>query len=79
MIAKRLQSLQIPAPIMVDLIDDEADKAYGASPERLVILQGGKVAYEGERGPEYYKPEVVRDWLQAWKENIINNNEFKQF
>ena len=52
---------------MVDLLDDEADKAYGAFPERLVIIQGGKVAYEGERGPEYYKPEVVREWLQAWK------------
>ena len=59
-------------------MDDEADKAYGATPERYVIIQEGKVAYEGERGPDYYKPEIVREWLEKWKsvgESCTNNND----
>lgn len=56
-------------PILVDTMSNEALKAYGALPERLYIIQGGKVVYEGGEGPRYYKPTEVKTWLQNYKNN----------
>lgn len=52
---------------MVDTMDDEATKAYGAFPERLFIIQQGKIVYEGGMGPYNYDLEEVKNWLEKWK------------
>ncbi|CAI9621335.1 unnamed protein product [Staurois parvus] len=37
---------------------------YAALPERLYILQEGKIIYKGNMGPWGYKPEEVRSVLE---------------
>lgn len=51
-------------PYYVDLMDDNARLAYAAWPERLVVLEHGKVAYYGDQGPYGYHPEEVKSWLE---------------
>ena len=50
-------------------MENEATQAYGAFPERLFILQEGKVVYEGGTGPYNYKLEEVQRWLEKYKAN----------
>jgi len=54
-------------PLLVDFMDDKANKAYGALPERLYILLNGKIAYMGGQGPMDYKINEVEDWLKKLK------------
>ena len=68
--AKLLLLRHPPAQVMVDLMDNAANIAYGAFPERLCIIQAGKVAYEGGLGPNYYKPEDIHDWLTNWRGSL---------
>ena len=54
-------------PVLVDTMDNEATHAYGAFPERVVILQGGRIAYLGGNGPYKYDLTAVRRWLEEFK------------
>ena len=56
-------------PVMVDTMEDEATQAYGAFPERLFIIQQGKIVYEGGTGPYNYSVTEVRRWLEEYKAN----------
>ena len=40
----------------MDDMQDTLMKAYGAWPERLYVIQGGKILYKGGKGPFFYKP-----------------------
>lgn len=57
----RLETL--PGPLLVDNMEDEASKTFGSFPDRLYIILGGRVAYQGGVGPHGYKPQEVGDWL----------------
>lgn len=47
--------LRLSLPILVDNIDNAANNAYAASPERLYVIHtGGKVAYRGGAGPHFF-------------------------
>ena len=48
-------------------MDDEATHAYGAFPERLVILQRGRIAFLGGNGPYKYDLKAVKKWLEDYK------------
>jgi len=50
-------------PILVDCMDDRANLAYSALPERLYVLQDGKITYEGGIGPFLYSIEEVDSFL----------------
>jgi hypothetical protein len=53
-------NLKIRIPVVVDEIDDEIARAYGALPDRLyLIARDGTVAFQGERGPWGFKPEAL--------------------
>lgn len=54
-------------PVVVDDMRDTTSTKYGAMPERLYILQAGKVVFKGEKGPWGYKPEKVHAFLQKMK------------
>ena len=60
-----------PQAILMDTMDNAAEKAYSAHPERLYVLQrsdsGWTVAYKGGMGPFGYKPEELRQWLLSRK------------
>uniref|UniRef100_A0A8C7M1F0 Iodothyronine deiodinase n=1 Tax=Oncorhynchus kisutch TaxID=8019 RepID=A0A8C7M1F0_ONCKI len=54
-------------PIVVDEMKDTTASKYGAIPERLYVLQAGKVVYKGKIGPRGYSPEEVRSFLEKMK------------
>lgn len=54
-------------PVVVDEMDNEAAIKYGALPERLFVLQAGKIIYSGAVGPWGYNPQEVRSFLEKMK------------
>ena len=58
-------------PIAVDTLEDEALVSYAAFPDRLYIVLDGRVTYEGQIGPWGYDLEEIRNWLNAWKGQLI--------
>jgi len=65
---RKFEPLNITCPLLVDFMDDKANKAYGALPERLYILLNGKIVYMGGQGPMDYKIEEVEEWLKNHKQ-----------
>uniref|UniRef100_G3PEJ4 Iodothyronine deiodinase n=1 Tax=Gasterosteus aculeatus aculeatus TaxID=481459 RepID=G3PEJ4_GASAC len=51
-------------PVVVDDMSNVSAIKYGALPERLYVLQAGKVAYKGTNGPWGYNPMEVRTFLE---------------
>ena len=56
------------APLVLDGMDNTAEKAYAAHPERLYVIDlaaqpAPTVAFKGGMGPFDYDPEVLRQWL----------------
>lgn len=55
-----------PVPFGVDDMNNAANDAYAAWPERLYIIdENGKIAYRGGNGPFKYYPSEVRAWLTS--------------
>jgi Iodothyronine deiodinase len=53
-----------PLPFGIDDMNNAADLAYSAWPERLYVIdERGQIAYAGGMGPFNYNPEEVRAWL----------------
>lgn len=56
---------QFPIPILVDDIENHAERAFAAWPERLYILRpDGVIAYKGKTGPFGFEPDEVAEWLK---------------
>jgi hypothetical protein len=59
-----VERLKYRVPVAVDGMDNAADKAYAAWPERLyVIAAGGRIVYKGGMGPFGFKPEQAEKSL----------------
>lgn len=53
--------LEIRMPVVIDPIDDRLARAYGGLPDRLYLVgRGGRVAFQGERGPMGFRPDDLR-------------------
>lgn len=66
--AQRMTEMEpVDCPVLVDLLTDEANKAYGGMPERLYIVQDGVIVYKGNQGPFGYKLREVEEWLKKYK------------
>jgi hypothetical protein len=53
-------NLKIRIPVMVDEVDDQIARAYGALPDRLYLVdREGKVAFQGEPGPWGFDPAAL--------------------
>ena len=51
--------------VVVDSMDDAAEKAYSAWPERLYVIDpDGTIAYKGRPGPDGFRVGEVEDWLR---------------
>jgi Iodothyronine deiodinase len=52
--------LRTRIPVLLDGIDDEVALAYGGWPDRLYLVgRDGRVAFQGARGPDGFKPEEL--------------------
>lgn len=53
-------------PLLVDPIENPADKLYAGWPERLYIFdERGTIVYKGQTGPFGFHPEEAEAWLAA--------------
>ncbi|CAH3191753.1 unnamed protein product [Porites evermanni] len=64
--AQLLLSHNPPCTVRVDSMLDAANLAYGASPERLYIIQDSTIVYQGGPGPMSYSTHEVRAWLENY-------------
>lgn len=62
--------MKLSIPFLIDDMEDTANKAYGAWPDRMYVVdRQGKVAYRGEPGPKGFKPEEARAKLKELLES----------
>jgi hypothetical protein len=54
-----------PTQFGIDNMSNTANDAYAAWPERIYIIERGRIAYRGGMGPFNYHPEEARTWLAA--------------
>ena len=65
--AEYLDEMDCGAEILVDNMDDAANVAYGALPERLYIVLDGKIVYCGGMGPFLYNLTEVQEFLNEFR------------
>jgi len=53
-------------PCVADLMDNNTNSSYSAWPERLYIIQSGKIVFKGGKAPDHYHPEHINQWLAAY-------------
>lgn len=60
-----IETMDYQMEVVVDPIDNSAEQAFAAWPERLYILdRHGKVAYKGGMGPHDFRIDEVKSWLR---------------
>jgi hypothetical protein len=53
-----VERLKYRMPVAIDAMDNRADQAFAAWPERIYIVgPGGRVLYKGGMGPFEFRPE----------------------
>jgi hypothetical protein len=58
------QRFKYSVPFGIDLMNNAANDAYAAWPERLYVIdENGRISYKGGMGPFNYDPKEVREWL----------------
>jgi hypothetical protein len=56
---------KVTLPILVDTLDDQAEKAYAGWPDRLYVIDAqGKVAYKGAPGPRGFSVTEAEEALK---------------
>ncbi len=59
--------LRLDMPILIDTIENAADLAFNAWPERLFVLSvDGTVVYKGGKGPYGFAPEELEAFLSDY-------------
>ena len=62
-----VERLKYRLPVAIDGMDNAADKAYAAWPERVYVIgRGGRIVYKGGMGPFYFNPEEAEKSLAAY-------------
>jgi type I thyroxine 5'-deiodinase len=56
---------QYELELVVDPMENLAEEAFAAWPERLYVVDDGKIVYKGDVGPFGFKPDEVEQWLAA--------------
>jgi len=57
-------------PLAIDAMDNRAERAYAAWPERLyIVAPGGRIVYRGGLGPFDFEPEEMEEALAAYLES----------
>ncbi len=65
--------LNIQMPVVIDAIDDNIARAYGALPDRLYLIgKGGRVAFQSGPGPAGFRPHELE--LAIEEELALPNN-----
>jgi iodothyronine deiodinase-like protein len=58
--------LRTRIPVLLDDVDDAVALAYGGWPDRLYLIgRDGRVAFQGEVGPDGFRPEELARAIEA--------------
>jgi Iodothyronine deiodinase len=61
-----VRRLHLSLPLLLDEMDDRANVAFAAWPERLVLVGADRrIVYPGSPGPWGFSPEEAREQLEA--------------
>ena len=61
-----VDKLKYRMPVAIDGMDNPADRAFSAWPERIYLIgKGGRVLYRGDVGPFGFHPEAAEKALAA--------------
>ena len=52
-------------PLLVDPIENEANRLYAGWPERLYVVEDETIRYKGGPGPFDFHPEELEAWLAS--------------
>jgi hypothetical protein len=58
------EALDLTIPMLLDGMDDGVNEAFSAWPERIYIIEGGKIVYRGGPGPYEFNPWEARAALK---------------
>ena len=59
-------ALRLAMPMAVDGVDNAVTSAYGGWPDRLYLIgRDGRVAFQGERGPDGFKPDELAEAIET--------------
>ena len=64
-------SVKFNCPVVVDTMENEANRAYAGLPIRLYVIKNQNVAYAGLPGPTYYNLKEVEQWLKEFKAEFM--------
>ncbi len=61
-----IERFQYTMPLVVDPLENPAEDAFAAWPERLYVIGvDGRIAYRGSKGPFGFDPDELEQWLEA--------------
>ena len=61
-----IERFQYTMPLVIDPMDNPAEDAFAAWPERLYVIGvEGRIAYRGGKGPFGFDPDELEQWLEA--------------
>lgn len=66
-----LDSVKFNCPVVVDTMENEANKAYAGLPIRQYVIKNQNVVYAGLPGPTYYNPKEVEQWLKEFRAEFM--------
>jgi len=59
-----VQRFDYGLPLLVDSMENVAEEAFAAWPERLYVIEDGRIAYKGGVGPRDFNPDELEKWLE---------------
>ena len=61
-----VKALDLKIPCLIDQIENGAARAYKGWPDRLYLVgKNGKIAYRGGPGPFGFKPDELKEAIEA--------------
>ena len=61
-----IERFQYTMPLVVDPMENPAEAAFAAWPERLYVIGvDGRIGYKGGKGPFGFDPDELEQWLEA--------------
>ena len=61
-----IKRFEYTMPLVVDPMENPAEDAFAAWPERLYVIGvDGRIAYKGRKGPRGFDPDELEKWLEA--------------
>ena len=62
---KLVEDFRLSIPVLIDLLDDEVTRSYGAYPLRLYLVgRDGRIVYQGAHGPHAFQPAELEAAIQ---------------